>query len=124
MRVRCPRCGFTFEVDMSKGKGAHYAAEIQRLSELHLLILEILKTHGPCTKKRLGALLAEQGRRVSGNSLSGRLSELLGLGLVEVTRTQVREYDPAEKRYRFVKKPVWSITKRGEQVLLRGGALA
>ena len=124
MKVRCPRCGHVFEVDMSKGKGAHYAAEIQRLSELHMLILEILKTHGPCTKRRLGALLAEQGRRVSGNSLSGRLSELLGLGLVEVTRTQVKEYDPAEKRFRFVKKPVWSITPKGEQVLLRGGALA
>ena len=117
MRVRCPRCGCEFEVDLTKGKGAHYAQEIRKLSPLHLDILEILDLHGPCTKKRLGAILAEKGRRVSGNSLSGRLSELLGMGLVEVERTAVREVDPETKAYRFVRKPVWRITRHGREAL-------
>jgi len=118
MKVRCPRCGCEFEVDLRKGKGAHYAGEMRKLSPLHLDILEILDLHGPCTKKRLGALLALRGRRVSGNSLSGRLSELLGLGLVDVERTEVREYDPDTKTYRFVRKPVWRITREGRGALL------
>lgn len=117
MKVRCPHCGHEFWVkgprSRPKGAGAHYAREISKLSRLHLAILEVLAKHGSSTKKRIGAILAERGIRVSGNSLSGRLSELRGMGLVNVQYTEVREVDPETKKFRFDKKPVWSISEQG-----------
>jgi len=119
--VRCPKCGHKFTVkvprEMPKGWGAHYAEKIRKLSPLHLEILRVLAERGPMPKSRLGGLLAERGRRVSGNSLSGRLSELAGLGLVDCDFTEVRLFDAKTMKFRFVKKPVWSITEKGRRVL-------
>jgi len=117
--VRCPKCGHRFPVRLErpKGAGAHYAGGIKRLTPLHREILEILAEQGPMTKRRLGGLLAERGRRVTGNSLSGRLSELLGLGYVAVEKAEVREVDPESRQFRFVKKPVWRITPAGLEAL-------
>jgi len=127
IRVVCPYCHQAFYVDVplarSKGSGAHYAKEISKLSPLHLEILEILAENGPLTKRKLGALLAKRGRRVSGNSLSGRLSELLGMGLVRCYRTEVREIDPETKQFRFVKKPVWEITEEGARYIVQRAGL-
>mgnify|MGYP000188543945 FL=1 len=122
IRVMCPKCGHIFYVDVSferrKGTGAHYARQIKKLSPLHEEILQLLAEYGPCTKRRLGGLLAQRGRRISGNSLSGRLSELLGMGLVKCYRTKVREVDPETKKYRFVKKPVWELTEKGTEYII------
>jgi len=123
MRVVCPYCHQPFYIDVSvertKGSGAHYASEIKRLTPLHEEILQVLAECGPSTKRRIGAILAERGRRVSGNSLSGRLSELLGLGLVVCYRTKVREVDPETKTYRFVLKPVWALSEKGKEYITR-----
>ena len=117
IEVKCPNCGKTFSLNLDipsqpKGVGAHYARKIKKLSPLHRQILEILKKYGELPKWRIGRILFEEyGRRVSGNSLSGRLSELLGMGLVSCKRTEVRVYDKKQQKYRFVKKPVWSIRR-------------
>jgi hypothetical protein len=125
--VKCPKCGHTFIVEVprerEKGEGAHYAEKIRRLTPLHEEILEILALYGPLTKSRLGGILAERGRRVSGNSLSGRLSELAGLGLVECKYTKVKLYDAKTMKFRFVRKPVWYLTERGKRVLAGEEAL-
>ncbi|RLE86802.1 MAG: hypothetical protein DRJ67_06355 [Thermoprotei archaeon] len=122
IRVVCPYCKQAFYVDVPlerrKGAGAHYAKQIKKLSPLHEEILQLLAEYGPCTKRRLGGLLAQRGRRISGNSLSGRLSELLGMGLVKCYRTEVREVDPETKKFRFVKKPVWELTEKGVEYIL------
>jgi hypothetical protein len=119
--VRCPKCGHRFVVrvprEKPKGAGAHYAEKIRKLSPLHEEILQILALHGPLTKSRLGGILAERGRRVSGNSLSGRLSELAGLGLVECEFAEVRLYDAETMKFRYVKKPRWRVTEKGKRVL-------
>lgn len=118
--VRCPRCGHVFEVNVEqrKGRGAHYGEEIKRLGRIHVAVLQVLAERNSwMTKKAIGAALAERGLRVSGNSLSGRLSELLGAGYVEMIHGEVREFDPEEKRYRFVKKPLWRITPEGLKAL-------
>jgi hypothetical protein len=119
--VKCPKCGHRFVVEVprerEKGEGAHYAEKIKKLSPLHEEILQILALYGPLTKAKIGGILAERGRRVSGNSLSGRLSELAGLGLVECRYTKVKLYDAKTMRFRFVKRPVWFITERGKRVL-------
>lgn len=119
--VRCPKCGHRFVVEVPrerpKGEGAHYADKIKKLSPLHVEILQILAEKGPLTKARLGGILAERGRRVSGNSLSGRLSELAGLGYVECEYTKVKLYDAKTMTFRFKRKPVWKITELGRRVL-------
>ena len=119
--VRCPKCGHRFVVrvprERPKGEGAHYAEKIKKLSPLHEEILQILALYGPLTKSRLGGILAERGRRVSGNSLSGRLSELAGLGLVECEYAEVKLYDAKTMKFRFARKPVWHLTERGKRVL-------
>jgi repressor of nif and glnA expression len=119
--VRCPKCGHRFVVEVprerEKGEGAHYAEKIRKLSPLHIEILQILAEKGSLTKARIGGILAERGRRVSGNSLSGRLSELAGLGYVECKYTRVKLYDAKRMVFRFVKKPVWEITELGRRVL-------
>jgi len=119
--VKCPKCGHTFIVEVprerEKGEGAHYAEKIRKLTPLHEEILEILALYGPLTKSRLGGILAERGRRVSGNSLSGRLSELAGLGLVECKYAKVKLYDVKTMKFRFARKPVWHLTERGKRVL-------
>jgi len=119
--VRCPHCGHVFTVDIirenPKGRGAHYASQIEVLSPLHMEILCILAETGPGIKKRIGAVLAERGHSVSGNSLSGRLSELRGLGLVAMRYEEVKVYDKRSMQFRFKRTPVWSLTPRGRWVV-------
>jgi len=119
--VRCPRCGHTFTVDIMrenpKGRGAHYASQIEVLSPLHMEILRILAETGPGTKRKIGAILAERGHSVSGNSLSGRLSELRGLGLISMRYQEVKMYDKRSMQFRFKRTPVWSLTLRGKWVV-------
>ena len=82
------------------------------------------------SQKGRGALKAEieewlrsRGRRVSGNSVSGRLSELLGAGYVEVEYVKVSVYDAASKKFRFKRTPRWYLSQRGVEYLrsLGGG---
>ena len=119
--VKCPHCGKEFILNLpakshDKGVGAHYAHEIKSLGRLHLEILRILaEAKHPMTKKAISYILHKKGIKVSGNSVSGRLSELLGMGLVRCYRTKVREYDERRKVFRFVKKPVWVITEEGRK---------
>jgi len=119
--VRCPHCGHTFTVDIlrenPKGRGAHYASQIEVLSPLHMEILKILAQVGPATKRRIGAILAERGHKVSGNSLSGRLSELRGLGLISMRYEEVKVYDRKTMQFRFKRTPVWYLTPRGRWVV-------
>jgi len=119
--VRCPHCGHVFTVDIlrenPKGRGAHYAKEIEQLSPLHMEILRILHEVGPGTKRKVGAILAQRGHAVSGNSLSGRLSELRGLGLVTMRYQEVKVYDKKTMTFRFKRTPVWSLTVKGKWVV-------
>jgi len=124
IRVTCPNCGHSFYVEVkrerAKGLGAHYARQIERLTPLHMAILKLLAREGPLSKEEIRRLLEAQGIKKSGNSISGRLSELAGLRLVEVRNTRVREIDPSTKEFRFVSKPIWFITDVGRYVAEHG----
>ncbi len=121
--VKCPYCGKTFTVkvprERRKGMGAHYAHKIRKLSPLHREILKILYEHGAMPKRKIQGYLFEKGIRVSGNSLSGRLSELAGMGLIECEMEEVALWDRDRMMYRFRKTPVWYITMKGRRVLKR-----
>ena len=125
--VRCPKCGHKFLVEvkreMKKGRGAWYSFKIKKLTPLHEEILLVLYERRAIyggrrrglTKRTIGAILADRGRRVSGNSLSGRLSELAGAGYVMCERGEVRIFDIKSRQYRYVKKPLWYLTERGKR---------
>ena len=116
----CPRCGHRFfvEVNMEKGKGAHYGRRIRRLGRLHRLILGILGEHPEgLTKRQISRILYQHGYYYSGNSISGRLSELLGLGYVRVEKMRVELFDKEEQRWRPVTKPVWFLTETGRKAI-------
>jgi len=120
--VKCPKCGHTFEVDLRKGKGAHYVTRDFKPSSLHLLImrsiLEIVREKGQgASKEEIRARLEEKGRRITGNSLSGRLSELLRAGYVEVVFTEVRKQPSRTPPYKFRKTPLWYLTDKGFRLL-------
>lgn len=117
VRVRCPYCGREFSVVVTckqvKGSGAKYAYKIKTLGRLHKLILRLLFEKGDMTKREISRSLANLGVYVSGNSLSGRLSELNGMGLIAFKYTKVKLYDKKRMKFRFVKKPLWYLTEEG-----------
>jgi len=60
-------------------------------------------------KRAIGGMLANMGYKVSGNVISGRLSELLGLGKVVMLRKRIQLYDRDRQTYRFKRTPVWYL---------------
>lgn len=124
--VRCPHCGHVFEVSMKKGQGAYYTAGEFRPSELHELIMlairDIVRERGRgALKSEIERWLLARGRRVSGNSVSGRLSELLGAGYVTVEYVKVQVYDERAKKFRFKRAPRWYLSAKGVEYLRARG---
>jgi len=120
--VKCPRCGHYFEVDLTKGKGAYYTKKDFTPSHLHEEILKAIKiivSHklNGATKQEIENYLKNKGINISGNSLSGRLSELLGAGYVEVKYTQVQYLDEKTKKYRFKRTPIWYLSVKGVEYI-------
>jgi hypothetical protein len=122
--VRCPRCGHYFEVNMSKGKGAYYTRKDFTPSNLHVEIMKAIRTivsqkMNGATRRDIETYLRGKGLRISGNALSGRLSELLGAGYLDIEYTQVKVYDERTKQFRFKKTPVWYLSEKGAEYILR-----
>ena len=120
--VKCPHCGHVFEVPMRKGQGAYYTVAEFHPTELHTLIMQAIRdivsrTGRGALKTEIERWLLARGRHVSGNSVSGRLSELLGAGYVECEYTKVQVYDEKAKKFRFKRTPRWYLTQKGVEYL-------
>jgi len=104
-----------------KGQGAEYGKEIRELSFTHRQILMILLKQGSLTKQKITTIMNENKEEnepyIGGFSVSGRLSELLGLGYVSMKYAEVEVYDPRTMQFRFRKKPIWNITSEGIEAL-------
>jgi hypothetical protein len=115
--VKCPKCGCVFEVARinKKGEGAHYSKKIITLSPLHNKIIEILHSCNAVTedkavpKRAIGQKLADMNIRVSGNVVSGRLSELLGMNKVGMLYKKIELYNRKTMMFRFRRTPVWYL---------------
>jgi len=123
MWVTCPKCGHKFRVPAvirqePRGQGAWYAYKIKKLGRIHVEILRLLEEENrPLTKRQIQGLLVRRGIKVGGYTISGRLSELLGLGYVGMERTKVKLWDEETQTWKWVKKPVWWITELGKSAL-------
>ncbi len=119
--MRCPKCGHIFSVEIlrenPKGAGAHYSRDLKKLSETHERILFVLYNNGPMPKRRISKILHDMGYVITGNELSGRLSELAGAGYAKFEKVSVRVLDEEAKQFRFERLPVWSITEKGRQYI-------
>jgi hypothetical protein len=107
---------------MRKGQGAYYTAAEFHPTELHVLVMLAIRdivsrTGRGALKTEIERWLLARGRQVSGNSVSGRLSELLGAGYVECEYTKVQVYDEKAKRFRFKRAPRWYLTQKGVEYL-------
>ncbi len=121
----CPGCGRPYEGRTNRrGTGAYYASEISQLGPGHLLCLAVLnstKARSFESGLRLHKLwLATRqfcesiGRRVpTKGGLSGRLSELSGLGLVASAPNETELIDPASMKFRSREKSRWYLTALG-----------
>ena len=123
MKVICPNCGAGIEVQAinRKGQGAAYAGQIKTLGPMRITILEILSDVGAISmqtsipKKFIGAMIFNKGIKISGNALSGRLSELLGMGLVKMVHRQIKLHHPeGEFKFRPKKIPCWYLAEEKE----------
>src|SRR5437867_3451565 len=119
----CPNCGMTIECDTprhgKRGTGAHYSDKIKKLNRTHNLALVALEGHDSFEK---GLGLTEVWKRVreyclvnsfkvpTKQGLSGRLSELQGLGMVRSENNQIRLVGQQSQQYRFEKQPRWFLS--------------
>jgi hypothetical protein len=61
-------------------------------------------------KKRIAAKIYERKVKMCGNAISGRLSELLGMGLVKMIHRQIKLHHPeGEFKFRPKKIPCWYL---------------
>jgi hypothetical protein len=123
MKVICKNCGVEIEVPTinRKGQGAAYAGQIKTLGPMRTTILEILSDvgadsmHKSVPKKLIAAKVYDKGIKISGNALSGRLSELLGMGLVRMVHRQIMLHHPkGEFKFRPKKIPCWYLSEAKE----------
>ena len=128
--VKCPYCGRTFTVEVPvkvvrenpKGAGAHYGHRIKRFGPLHKAIIDVIREHRRqykaeggfyvtgLTKREISYWLHQKGMKVSGNSISGRLSELRGAGVLSVRRVRVLLKDSETMKFRFKSTPIWDLS--------------
>ncbi len=88
---------------------------------MHRLALTVLKNHDSWEKglgltqawKNAVELCKETGQKwPTKQGLSGRLSELQGLGLVRSERNKVRIVDYGAMQYRYEREPRWFLASR------------
>lgn len=102
------------KITRPKGMGAHYSADMKYLGTIHKEILSLLSEYGPRTKSEITKLLNEKAKIenrpiVGGFTVSGRLSELCGLGLVWMRYEKTQFFDHRTNEYLIKTKPVWHL---------------
>jgi hypothetical protein len=116
MSIECdsPRHG-------KRGTGAHYADRIKQLGNMHKLALDVMQIHD-VRNYETGMGLTSLWKLVRQHAintdqpiptkqgLSGRLSELQGLGMVRSENNQIRLVDSASQQFRFEKSPRWFLS--------------
>jgi hypothetical protein len=104
------------------GMGACYASEIRKLNHTHEEIIMLL-TRQNITSQQNGLTRGELGKRlntmrdgigeryINSSSLIGRLSELKGLGILDMAYGKVTLKDSSQMKFRQNRTPVWWLVK-------------
>ena len=111
-------CGGRFYQE--KGVGA---SEPVSITSLHVEILDLLRRVGSVDSKHaapkqfIAQRLNDGSPRISGNSVSGRLSELRGMRYVDCRPEVEDRFDPKTMQKVKVAKFYWWVTDKGMELL-------
>ncbi|MCP8309710.1 MAG: hypothetical protein H3Z53_11390 [archaeon] len=107
-----------------KGEGAWYSHSILELGETREQILENLKEQYPkwLTSWHITYLLnnkrkAKGLKNLAFGTVSGRLSELLGLDYVVMSNEDIELYDDETMSFCWPERPTWRISQKGIKYL-------
>jgi hypothetical protein len=96
-----------------KGQGAQYARKINRLSPIHIEIIKLLEANQAfCSSSAIPKQTITSQLKTRADASGGRLSELLGLGFIEMCRKKIELQDQETMKFRFRKTPCWFISER------------
>ena len=123
--TRCPQCGYAatfFPRHGKRGEGAHYGNRIAKLTATHRLALDALYFKGAKTYETGMGLtelwkiardfaIAKGNRIPTKQGISGRLSELCGMGMVR-TQSHVQLVDQESMQFRAEKQPRWFLAEQ------------
>lgn len=120
-RITCPHCKHTVQVVRKYGAGATYVGRWRALPVNCGKVLAVWVgselRHVVATKKRLRDVLADNGLVLTPNACNARISELVGLGIVQMTRYDTEHHDTKHA-------PMYTLNlERAEHVLNEGGKL-
>jgi len=100
-----------------KGEGAWYSHSILELGETRIMILKVLKEQFPkwLTSWHITYLVNKKRedkkqKHLAFGTVSGRLSELLGLDYVQMSNDEVELYDSELMSFGWPEKPTWRIS--------------
>lgn len=127
--VKCPKCGSDVTVHRRshnpRGTGARYASQITRLNRMHELCLEVLRAN-KCYDFNSGLSLTDVWLKIrelcterhipipTKQGVSGRLSELQGLGCTKSQYNRIELVDRQSMSFRAPKgSERWILTERG-----------
>ena len=124
--VKCPECGHAWQIRVTrqnkKGEGAYYGSQIKKLTPQHQLIIDVLKFENvyedivglpwhkiyPLCRE---TAINRQMKIPTSKGLSGRLSELVGAGIVETAPNpniiDLKDRDSMQFRHRNRKEQVY-----------------
>ena len=119
-QVTCPKCGHKFEAQRvnERGKGAHYSKQQTKLSRMQREILGVLDSAGAIdydhgismadiTLKLNTLRRASERKNVKDQTVSARLSELQGLGVLSCVPADVFLGDRDTMRFTNAGTPKW-----------------
>jgi hypothetical protein len=118
VRPVCPNCGGNLYQD--KGAGA---VDPVPIAEIHLRALQMLKMICAFDEDSAAPMyyvrkeLAWRGMNLSSGTVSGRLSELKGMGYSDFVMKPLTEWNPETHRTEFGVKPFHWITPKGLELL-------
>ncbi len=119
MEVKCPNCDHIFDSASVRGKGAQYTKDWTNIGKplLNMCAFWIsesdIRNHA-LPKSALLAYFNEQGFRMAALPFSGRISELLGLGLVSIQDGEIKEeWTTSAPSYRLNIHKVSEILNKG-----------
>jgi len=139
METICPKCGEKIEIKLERSGGATGLDDMRHLTPMALNILKYMRSIGSAKWMSNAQLYRafsqdhrskcdickglKQGKCNIGfykiGSFHARLSEMVGLGIIAMTKQKIELRDPDTRTLRFVLKPVYAVIPERADIVIR-----
>lgn len=139
METICPKCGEKIEIKLERSGGATGLEDMRHLTPMALNILKYMRTISPINWMSNAQLYraftqdhrskceicrgTKPGKCNIGfykiGSFHARLSEMVGLGIIAMTKQKIEMRDPDTRTLRFVKKPVYMVIPEKADIVIK-----